>query len=163
MGLADFLMKRSRYVVPGIQLRKLMADESFEEEWLQDPLFRDLLVCMGQLAKTELDISRLGSNGYMKKVSYGKYTIKDKPVRALFEALEVEVDRLQDEGYITNCMRKLTDAAAHAAKSDKDQAAASQNAVYATSVVLARYILDLHPEYNERIRQCGKAVKEYVK
>lgn len=163
MGLGNFLMKRSMYVTPGVHMRQLKAHPDFDEAWLQDHLFRDLVVCLGQLAKTELDLCRVGSRGYMKKVSYGKYTIKDKPVRQLFEAMEIDASRLEEEGYISNTIRKLIDAVAAANRHDKDSAAAAQNSLYAISLVLARYIIDLHPEYNDRIKQCGNAVRECAK
>ncbi len=48
-------------------------------------------------------------------------------------------------------------------KESEEVAEGSRQAVYVCSLVLARHILALHPEYDERIKTIGANLKDIVK
>lgn len=164
MGFLDFITFKSVPKIPGVNDKMLKHIEGFQVEWLDDPLFKDFLSCCGQLTKTDMDVARVGSNGYMKKLTYGKITIRDKRIQGLFEAIEVDETKLDEDGYICGIIHKLMRATKEAKKKQSEEVAeGSQQAVYVCALVLARYILAIHPEYNERIQLIAKDLKDLAK
>ena len=164
MGLGDFLMKKSKNTVPGLSMRIIKSNENFDPSWMQDPHFRDLLACVGQLAKTELDLTRIGSRGYLKRLPFYKVTVKDKRIRELFEALKIDESRLEEDGYITTAVRSLIYAQKSAInRGGGEDATNAERAVNVCSFVLMRFIQERHPEYNERIAAIAPSIKEAVK
>ena len=164
MGFIDFITFNSKPPLPGINERLLRSSDQYDRAWSDDPLFKDLLVCCGQLTKTDMDVARIGSNGYMKRLSYGKVTVRDKRIRSLFETFDVDTGRLDEDGYISDVVWKLMKAAKSAGKkAEPDVREGANQAVYVTSLVLARHILSIHPEYAERIAQIAPVLKEVAK
>ena len=164
MGLTSFLMKKSKNRVPDLSMSTLKNCEQFDINWMQDPQFRDLLTCVVQMAKTDLDIARINSRGYLKRLTFSKLTLKDKRVRNLFEALNVDESRFDEDGYITSVMRSIIQAAKAAKDKGKgEEAASAEHAVYVCAYVFMRHIQETHPEYTERVVAIAPAIKEAVK
>ena len=158
MGLFDAFKKKSRNKICGVSMRRLKAVEGFDPAWLEKPQFKDLLACLVQLGKTYMDISRR----YMKRIAYGSATVKTKQVKQIFEATQIETEMLDVNGYINEAMHKLRDAALVANKRrdvhvDPDQVTATLNVC---ALVLARYILERHPEYEEMLPVIAPAIKD---
>lgn len=162
MGIFDRFKKKSKNKICGVSMRRLKAVEGFDPTWLEKPQFKDLVACLVQLGKTDVDIARIGSRRYMKRIAYGSATVKTKQVRQIFEATQIEVEMLDIDGYINESMHKLRDAALVANKRrdvhiDPDQVTATLNVC---AMVLARYILERHPEYEETLPILAPAITD---
>ena len=164
MGLLDRFKKKSKSKICGVSMRRLKAVEGFGPAWLDRPQAKDLIACLVQLDKTDIDISRIGSRRYMKRIAYGSATVKSKQVKQIFEATQIESEMLDVDGYINEAMHKLRDAALVANKRrdvrvDPDQVTATLNVC---ALVLARYILERHPDYEELLPVIAPAIKGIV-
>lgn len=162
MGFLDRFKKKSKNKICGVSMRRLKAVEGFDPSWLEKPQVKDLFACLVQLGKTDIDISRIASRRYMKRIAYGSATVKSKQVKQIFEATQIETEMLDVDGYINEAMHKLRDAALVANKRrdvriDPDQVTATLNVC---ALVLARYILERHPEYEELLSIIAPAIKD---
>ena len=116
MGIADFFKNKSKNKITGVSTRKLKQVEGFDAAWLEQPQFKDLMACLVQIGKTDVDVTRITSRRYLKRLAYGTATVDNKQVKQIFEATGVEREMLDVDGYINQAMHKLRDAALMANK-----------------------------------------------
>lgn len=161
MGLFDF-MKKPRPLVPPRSLAKLKKAEGFDAALLDQPLFGDLVACLAILAHTDVDVSRLGSKGYLKRLVGGRTTVNDRSMKKLMEAVNIDRNRLTENGYINQCVRQMHDTAAIAKKRGESEATVQQcaSALNVACLAFARFILDAHPEYAEALPVLAGPVKD---
>lgn len=162
MGIKDFFKGKSKNKITGVSLRKLKQVEGFDAAWLEQPQFKDLMACLVQIGKTDIDITRLTSRRYLKRLPGGTATVDNKHVKQIFEATDIQREMLDVDGYINQAMHKLRDAALMANKRrevrvDPDQVTATLNVC---ALVFARYILERHPDYAEALPVVAPAIGE---
>lgn len=162
MGIADFFKNKSKNKITGVSTRKLKQVEGFDAAWLEQPQFKDLMACLVQIGKTDVDVTRITSRRYLKRLAYGTATVDNKQVKQIFEATGVEREMLDVDGYINQAMHKLRDAALMANKRrevrvDPAQVEATLNVC---ALVFARFILERHPDYAEALPVAAPALSE---
>lgn len=162
MGLMDLIKNRAKNKITGVSMRRLKNVEGFDPAWLEKPQFKDLVSCLVQIGKTDVDVTRITSRRYLKRLSYGTATVDNKQVKQILEATQIEREMLSVDGYINDAMHKLRDAALVAqkrreARVDPDQITATLNVC---ALVFARYILERHPEYQDALPVLAPALSD---
>ncbi|MGN0038185.1 MAG: hypothetical protein ACI36Y_03490 [Coriobacteriales bacterium] len=162
MGLMDFFKGRAKDKITGVSTRKLKQVEGFDTAWLEKPQFKDLVACLMQIAKTDVDVTRINSRRYLKRLAYGTATVDNKHVKQILEATGIEREMLEVDGYINQAMHKLRDAALVAnkrreARVDPEQVQATLNVC---ALVFARFILERHPDYAEQLPVLAPALAD---
>ena len=162
MGLMDLIKNRAKNKITGVSMRRLKNVEGFDPAWLEKPQFKDLVSCLVQIGKTDVDVTRITSRRYLKRLSYGTATVDNKQVKQILEATQIEREMLSVDGYINDAMHKLRDAALVAqkrreARVDPDQITATLNVC---ALVFARYILERHPEYQDALPILAPALSD---
>ncbi|MDO4502146.1 MAG: hypothetical protein Q4D06_03085 [Coriobacteriia bacterium] len=161
MGLLDIL-KKPQPLVSDRKLAKLKGAEGLDPQLLEQPLFGDLVACMVPLKDTDIDIARLNSRRYLKNTYFGCVSVTDRRMKKLFQAVGVDGRRLDENGYINQRLRQMSDTAHHAKKRGESEAVANQcaSALNVSCLAFARYILEQHPAYEEAVPALAAAVRD---
>lgn len=160
MGLFD-RFKKPQPLVSKRKMAKLAETQGAHLELLEQPLFGDLAACMVALSHTDVDIARLNSRGYLKRVVGGRVSVTDRNMRKLFRAVGIDERRLLEDGYINQRLRRLSDTAAVAKRKGETEEVVNQcqSALNMSSLALARYILEQHPEFGPAVPDLAAALK----
>ena len=160
MGLLD-RFKKPQPLVSKRKLGKLADTPGAHVELLEQPLFGDLAACMVALSSTDVDIARLNSRGYTKRIVGGRASVTDRNMKKLFHAVGIDERRLLEDGYINQRLRRLSDTAAVAKRKGETEAVVNQcqSALNMSGLTLARHILEQRPEFGPAVPDLAAAVK----
>lgn len=156
MGLFGLGSKNRRPAAPSV----FKDIAGFDEELLSGPLFRDLVICAGQVSMTDVDVSRLGDRQYLADARLDKFSVHDEGMQKVLQAGGVDISKLEHPGYIAHSVVRMSETMANASGMAARVYAASLNSA---CIAFTRFILEVHPEYGVALKELAPVLKRAAK
>lgn len=157
MGIFGFGRKKQRQSGSSSSIFEDLT--GLDERWLEKPLFMELFKCALTLSDTRADVARLGSTDYLREIGFGDLVLHGSGAEAVLRGFNIDENRLEDPGYMNDAIIRMNNIVDRALRMNDDQT--SQIATggrWGACIVLAQYILKLHPDYQAPLQDYLGAV-----